>query len=470
LFDFDNATGILSDAKAISNADAAYFSCEFSPDSKLLYVTRVAEKFIDQFEPKLGTVATINASRVSVPADYGFYGIQSGPDKKIYLNRLRTALSVISQPNVKGVGCTYEQDKINLGFHNGNLGLPSAINDGPFDPYNDFTWQILDSCSGSVQFFGQTNMGGTINWSWDFGDGGVSQLQNPQHTFALTDQLYYVKLVIKSPTACGFIEKVKTIAPAGMVLKPAFDLVPRCDSGYIRFVNTSIAYPSGTPVQYTWDFGDGTTSTDLNPIHSYASGGPFTITLSIQSTTGPSCLDDFVSRSINIDQLNIQVPPNQTIDAGQSVQLSVTGGGTVFNWTPPQWLSDPHIQNPIAKPLNDIEYTVTVTNDLGCQAVDSVFIHVKAVEGIYVPSAFTPDNDGLNDVIIPILGVRYNLAAFTIYNRWGQKIFSTTESGKGWDGTMNGHAQDAGTYVWIIVVTDSQKNKTEKKGTVTLIR
>ena len=470
LFDFDNATGILSNARTITNADAGYYSCEFSPDSRLLYVTRVAEKFIDQFEPKLGTAAAINASRVSIPANYGFYGIQTGPDKKIYMNRLRTTLSVISQPNVKGVGCTFQEDKINLGFHNGALGLPSAINDGPVDPYNDFTWQIIDSCSGSLQFFAQTNLGGTIDWSWDFGDGTVSQLQNPQHLFASTDQLYYVKLVIKLPTVCGFIEKVKSVAPAGMVLKPAFDLVPKCDSGYIRFVNTSVVYPPGFTPQFTWDFGDGTGSTDRNPIHSYTGSSSVTIKLSIKSTSGPSCLDDFVTRSINIDQLNIQVPPAQTIDAGQSVQLSVTGGGTVFNWSPPQWLSDPDIQNPVAKPLNDIKYKVTVTNDAGCKAVDSVSIHVKAVEGIYVPTAFTPDNDGLNDIIVPVLGTRYTLGAFTIYNRWGQKIFSTNETGKGWDGKMNGHFQDAGTYVWVIIVTDTQKNKIEKKGTLTLIR
>lgn len=470
LFDFDNATGILFNARTITNPDAGYFSCEFSPDSKLLYVTRVAEKFIDQFEPKLGSAAAINASRVSIPANYGFYGIQTGPDKKIYLNRLRTSLSVISQPNIKGIGCTFEEDKINLGFHNGALGLPSAINDGPVDPNNDFICQVIDSCNGGVQFYGQTNMGGAIDWSWDFGDGNVSQIQNPQHIFASTDQLYYVKLVIKSPASCGFIEIVKQIAPAGMLLKPAFDLVPKCDSGYIRLVNTSTVYPADPSIQFTWDFGDGTISTDRDPIHSYASGGSYTVKLKIKSITGPQCLNDSTDRIINLDQLIIQVPPSQTIEAGQTVQLSVTGGGTGFQWSPPQWLSDPDIQNPIAKPLNDIRYTVSVTNDAGCKAKDSVFIHVKSIDGIFVPTAFTPDNNGLNDLIIPNIGTQYTLATFSIYNRWGQKIFSTSEAGKGWDGKMNGRFQEAGTYAWVIIVTDTQKKKIEKKGTVTLIR
>ena len=92
LFDFDNITGIISNPRTISNTSTSYFDCEFSPDSKLLYVTRVFDEFIDQFEISSASAATINATRASIPATFGFYGIQAAPDGKIYLDRYKTKL------------------------------------------------------------------------------------------------------------------------------------------------------------------------------------------------------------------------------------------------------------------------------------------------------------------------------------------------------------------------------------------
>jgi gliding motility-associated-like protein len=468
LFDFDNATGMLFNPRAISNSDAIYFSCEFSPDSKLLYVTRASELFIDQFESKLGSAIAINASRVSIPATFGFYGIQTGPDEKIYLDRHMTKLSVISHPNTKGVGCTFEQDKIDLGVANGNLELPSAINDGPVDPYNNFGFTITDSCHGIVQFNGYTNMGGSLQWSWDFGDGTTSALQNPQHTYTNYKQLYSVKLTVKSITGCGYIERTKKIAPGGAFVKPDFDIIAKCDSNFVRFVNKSIIVPDDAPIQHIWDFGDGNTSTQRDPVHTYAGTASFTVKLKIK--TGTSCVDDSLSKNLDLHQLTIQVPPAQTIDAGQSVQLYVTGGGSSFQWSPPQWLNDPVIQNPVATPQDNVTYRVTATNDAGCKVIDSVAIHVNPIDGIFVPTGFTPGNDGKNDLVRPIMGFQYTLREFSIYNRWGQKMFSTTIYGKGWDGKLNGQIQSPGVYVWIVTITDPLKKKIEKKGTVTLIR
>jgi gliding motility-associated-like protein len=468
LFDFDNAIGILSNPRVISNPGTIYLNCEFSPDSKLLYVTRGTNSFIDQFETKLGSAAAINASRVSIPAIYGFYGIQTGPDEKIYLNRHTTKLSVISYPNVKGIGCTFELEKIDLGNRNGVLGLPSAINDGPVDPNNNFSFRVIDSCNGIIQFNGYTNMGGAIVWSWDFGDGTTSALQNPQHTFTPYNQLYHVKLTVKSPTACGYVEKSKSIAPGGAVAKANFEFVSKCDSGYVRFINKSIIYPPDSTIQFTWDFGDGNTSSARDPVYSYASSGIFPVKLKIK--TGMACLDDSISKNLDLQQLDIHAPPAQTIDAGQSVQLFVTGGGSSFQWSPARWLDNPAIANPVTKPQEDITYVITATNDAGCKDVDSVFIHVNAIDGIYMPTAFTPGNDGLNDIIKPAVGFRFTLKEFSIFNRWGQKLFSTAERDKGWDGKLSGRLQSTGSYVWIIKVTDEQKKIIEKKGTFLLIR
>ena len=468
LFDFNTASGLLSNPKTITVSNTYYHSLEFSPDSRLLYVTKVFDTIMDQFEPKLASAALITASRINLLAVSGIYGIQTGPDEKIYLNSYRSTLSVITYPNIKGPGCTVEKDKINLGNANGILGLPSAINDGPTDPYNNFDFTIIDSCNGVVQFTGFTNMGGALQWQWDFGDGNTSTLQNPQHTFTTSKQIYTVKLTVKSLTACGFIEKTKSIAPGGGFAKSDFDIVSKCDSGYVRFMNKSIIFPDDGTVQYIWNFGDGNTSTQKNPVYSYAGPGLYTVKLKIK--TRIACLDDSVSKNLDLQQLAIQASPDQTIDAGQSVQLFVTGGGTGFQWSPVQGLDNPNISNPVARPQEDVTYVVTVTNDAGCKDVDSVFIHVNPIDGIYMPTGFTPGNDGLNDNIRPVMGLQYTLEEFSIFNRWGQKVFSTSEYGKGWDGKLGGRLQSNGIYIWVIKATDPLKKKIEMKGTLALIR
>jgi gliding motility-associated-like protein len=141
-------------------------------------------------------------------------------------------------------------------------------------------------------------------------------------------------------------------------------------------------------------------------------------------------------------------PRDTNIVANQVLQLNASGS-TRFSWTPNRWLNNPNIANPKSRPEADIEYVVKVSNDIGCMDTDSIkvkFFNLSA--GFYVPNAFSPNTDGLNDRIRPMaLGLK-SLERFSIYNRWGQLMFSTTTIGSGWDGIYNGQKQDPGTYVW----------------------
>jgi gliding motility-associated-like protein len=466
LFDFDNTTGIISNPRSISNDSASYLGCEFSPDSKLLYMAR-AEAFIDQFEVSSGSSASINATRMSIAATFGIYGIQSGPDGKIYLNRSKTKLSVINNPNVKGIGCGFSLDQVDLSGRFGALGLPNAINDEPLNPYNNFTYQVTDTCKGTVQFTAFTNLAGTIQWSWDFGDGSTSILQNPLHSFSSPNKIYNVKLVIESPSICGRITKEKYVSAGGISSEANFDFSIKCDSGYVRFANTSSIYPDN-PVVYVWDFGDGDTSTEKNPVHVYTNSGSFFVKMKMQS--GINCLNDSVAKSLDLQQLDIHVlQGNVQIDIGQTVQLGVSSGGSHFQWTPATWLNNAAIANPIATPLDNVTYKVIVTNDAGCADEDSVSIKVSAPNDIYIPSAFTPNGDGKNDILKPYIGRKFTFQDFSIYNRWGQKIFMTKDD-HGWNGTFNGQIQNNDVYVWILHVKDKDGKLISKKGTVTLIK
>lgn len=163
-------------------------------------------------------------------------------------------------------------------------------------------------------------------------------------------------------------------------------------------------------------------------------------------------------------------PKDTAVVAGQPLQLNATGG-SIYEWTPTDWLNNPKKANPISNPKNDIEYTVKVSNDIGCVDTDKILVkYYKVLPDIYLPNAFSPNGDGINDIIRPIaLGIK-SIEIFSIFNRWGELIFNTSQIGKGWDGKFKGKKQENGTYVWYAIGTDYTNRKIEKKGTLILIR
>lgn len=163
-------------------------------------------------------------------------------------------------------------------------------------------------------------------------------------------------------------------------------------------------------------------------------------------------------------------PRDTSVVLGQPLQLQATGS-TNYLWSPAQWLTNIGIANPVSLPQSDIEYIVRVSNDVGCFDYDSILVKVFNVDaGLYVPTAFTPNGDGRNDVFRPIVLGMKSLDLFRVYNRWGQLLYSGTDIETGWDGTFAGKGQDPATYVWYAEGIDYRNNKIKKKGYVVLIR
>lgn len=156
----------------------------------------------------------------------------------------------------------------------------------------------------------------------------------------------------------------------------------------------------------------------------------------------------------------------------QPLQLNASGGSN-YLWSPTTGLSDPTIANPITTldgTLDSVIYNVNVSSG-NCSGNDQVVVRVfKNGPEILVPSAFTPNGDGRNDIIRPILQGIVKLNYFSIYNRFGQLLFMASEIGKGWDGIFNGVNQPSGTYVYQTEGSDYLGNKIFRKGTVVLIR
>jgi gliding motility-associated-like protein len=203
-------------------------------------------------------------------------------------------------------------------------------------------------------------------------------------------------------------------------------------------------------------------------------------TASPQSTTTYSVqIMDTVCNNTSSLSAVITVLPSPVVSASKSndldcskdfSQLAATGAAK-YVWSPSNTLSNSLIANPIARPIVQTVYIVKGTDANGCINYDSVTVNITGLNkgGYFMPTGFTPNNDGLNDCY----GVRYwgviEELDFGIYNRWGERIFHTTTPGACWDGTYKGEKQNPDVYVYLITAKTTC-GKVFRKGTFVLIR
>lgn len=175
---------------------------------------------------------------------------------------------------------------------------------------------------------------------------------------------------------------------------------------------------------------------------------------------------------VSVVKVTANAGPNDTsVVLNQVLQLKATGGDS-YLWTPSEYLSNYQISDPSAIPQKDVVFVVKVQNLLGCSDMDSISVRVYRFDpGIVVPTAFSPNGDGRNDFFKPIAVGLKSLDLFTVYNRWGQLIYSNNNSNQeGWDGTFRGIKQGPAAYVWYAEGVDYRNTKLKKKGYVVLVR
>ncbi|HEY0067439.1 MAG TPA: gliding motility-associated C-terminal domain-containing protein, partial [Flavisolibacter sp.] len=157
----------------------------------------------------------------------------------------------------------------------------------------------------------------------------------------------------------------------------------------------------------------------------------------------------------------------------RQVQLTATGADS-SSWSPSQFISDPSAPNPVVNPESTTWYVVRARKG-ECVVTDSVQVLVNYSAGaggpFHIPSAFTPNNDGLNDCF----GLQHwppsSTFELSIYNRWGERIFHTTDSRKCWNGIYKGMLQPIGTYVYQVKTKSTcSDGVVYLKGLVNLIR
>ncbi len=194
-----------------------------------------------------------------------------------------------------------------------------------------------------------------------------------------------------------------------------------------------------------------------------------TITYTLMATNPAGC--------IVYDVVDVTVYADPVADAGQGDTILMTesttlnaSGGITYSWSPDSTLTGANTANPTATPTVTTTYTVTITDANGCISTDDVTIVVIYESAVHVPNAFSPNNDGYNDVFQIFVNGNITLDQWDIYNRWGQLVFTTTDKNAVWDGTVNGKEQDMGIYVYVVKAHDPENAETLLQGNITLLK
>ena len=228
---------------------------------------------------------------------------------------------------------------------------------------------------------------------------------------------------------------------------------------------------SGSIVDWNWDFGGGATpntSTDQNPTVCFTTPGTFNIQLTITDALGESAS---TTQSVSVfTSPSVLATLDTVIDLGGTANL-IANGSTPgdYSWSPNEAVDCDTCAITSADPWVTTFYVVTLTDVNGCSGQDTVEIYVNFIEGIGVPSAFSPNGDGNNDVLY-VKGVGIVALNFSIYNRYGQKVFETFDQNIGWDGTYLGRDENSGVFTWVLEYNMVNNSAGVLKGNTTLIR
>ncbi len=187
-------------------------------------------------------------------------------------------------------------------------------------------------------------------------------------------------------------------------------------------------------------------------------------------TNDRNCVDEIDVPVVVKERPIITVlPKDTTIKYGDAIQLKAIGG-IDYSWEPNVNINAPEGDQPTVFPKAPTQYIVVGRNEYGCPGYDTAFVDITYKSEIFMPTAFTPNGDGLNDVF-KVVNMRFEkMVLFNIYNRYGTLVFSTQDADKGWDGTIDGQPAPTDVYFYVIQLGFANMNTQTIKGDVTLIR
>lgn len=317
----------------------------------------------------------------------------------------------------------------------------------------------------SIQLNAIVSPSGTYTYQWNPAQ-FISDVTIPDPVYSANhgDDRYAV-LTATSPRGCAGRDSVLIdVKPY-----PIVNLVP--NDTFLCMTDAVQLTAHVTPEDdytYLWTGPDGISNTAIsNPVYYTDTPGTFQFTVLVTSQVGCAGTDTSMI-SIHPNVVLVNVTPDQSIRYGSNIQLNAEGA-VYYVWYPPATIDNPNLPNPVASPREEVVYTVEGSNEWGCRDTATVKISLDDMTE-FVPTVFSPNGDGKNDVFRVVNMSYQRLQEFRVFNRYGEEVFSTTDPMSGWNGTYKGEAQDAGVYHYLIRVGDPKGTPRVYKGDVTLIR
>lgn len=297
----------------------------------------------------------------------------------------------------------------------------------------------------------------TYKWS----PGGALQRADTLFTYFTGYISQKIIFTVKTPAGCtGMDSVIYTVQPRSF-LTPGND-TSICP-GDVAHISVT-----GDPMlmSVTWK-----PFTNIDSIHSLTPivSPTFTTDYVVVGVDSNQCIDSTSVKVTVFPRTLIYLPDSATIYPGDVYQLDPQGNSLYYTWFPPIGLDFTTIANPKASPKLNTTYYVTGISDAGCIAKDSIYIFVAPDSYIDVPNAFVPGR-GENNIFKPLHLGNATLKSFTIYNRWGTKVFESQNIESGWDGNFNGQPQPLGVYVYVVEAVTANGKVVKKQGNVTLVR
>lgn len=435
---FNNATGAISNVLSFTTINPQFYGCSFSPDGTKLYASNLA--YMQQFDATLyPNMTSLVASSVMLTTFNGgihYWAMRIGPDQKIYvLTDIGGAcITVINNPNVSGTGCNMSlcaiPQPINSDFEI-TFGSSIVINNNPpqvtINPTKD-----TSICKDAIILVAPP-LG---NYLWNTGATGQSLTVNTAGTYWVT-------------SGSGCSTSVDTFRVKMLNNVPDHILgndTTLCEGG-------SLVLDASTPgCAYAWQ--DASTS----PTYTVSQAGTYFVRITKDGCTST----DTIAVSIANDYLSI-AGADTTVCMGQTVTLSALTSIEQAKWSNGSTATDIKVTAPGT-------YLLTATTPCGTFA-DSVIIGmVDCSCPAMVPTAFSPNDDGVNDVFLIQNNCTLVSYGLYIYNRYGQEVFYSNDINRSWDGRYKGQKCELGAYFYYLKYKNPAGTSFERKGDLSLVR
>jgi gliding motility-associated-like protein len=306
----------------------------------------------------------------------------------------------------------------------------------------------------SFQFGATGGFMGTGTYTWTFGaqaTPSVATTTSVSNVHFNAPGSYSVTFIVSENGCTAADGDTIRVYPPTQATIGNFEAVG-CDPYILTFPNVS----SGTSMTYLWQFSDGTTSTDATPTHTFTPPGVYS--LSLTAVSSQYCMD--TSKVVSVNSVTVYPTPTAGFVATPTITTIFDPDIRFYNTTVVSenivgWYynfddggSSTEI-NPFHtyQTWGDFYATQTVTNAYGCPHTVKLLIRILPEFRFWVPNAFTPGKDGLNDIFKPVvIGVEeYN---FMIFDRWGEQIYKTEDQTEGWDGRRKDNPCTDDVYIW----------------------